>query len=101
MVYVMSESDHTDWCDHNYTIATLIAFLNYCLTIAFVIYSVRKIGEGYFRAYEKYENPNSIATEVWRFICKDIIVLIFIAFYIWTFVWDCVIFSFTGDETAI
>ncbi len=101
MIYVLSKSDHTDVCDNNYMIATVVEFINYILTVAFVIYAVRKIGEGYFKAYEKYQNPDSIAKEVWRFLCTDIIVLLFIVFYIWTFVWDCIVLAWTGDENAV
>mmetsp|Transcript_11297 Transcript_11297/g.11251 ORF Transcript_11297/g.11251 Transcript_11297/m.11251 type:complete len:98 (+) Transcript_11297:195-488(+) len=97
----MAKSEHTDWCEHNYVVAMIISIINFIITVAFVIYSVRKIGEGYFKAYEKYQNPNSIAKEVWKFICKDFVVLFFIVFYIWTFVWDCIILAWTNDENPV
>lgn len=98
LIYVLSDTDHVDNCDNNYVIANVIEFINYALMIAFVIYAVRKIGEGYYRAFEKYEQPDSILGEVGRFLCYDFIVLIFIAFAIWTFVWDIVVLAWAGDE---
>lgn len=98
LIYVLSESDHTDHCDKNYIIANVIEFINYVATIAFVIYCVKRIGEGYFKAFEKSAMPNSISKEVMKFVCYDVIVLIFIFFYIWTIVWDCIVFAWTSNE---
>jgi hypothetical protein len=98
LIYILSDTDHVDNCKHNYVVANVVEFINYALMIAFIIYAVRKIGEGYYRAFEKYENPDSIFSEVGRFLCYDFIVLFFIVFAIWTFVFDIVVLVWTGDE---
>jgi len=96
-IYMLGETEHSDFWEHNYTVANAVAFANYILTIAFVIYAVRKIGEGYYRAYEKQQNPK-IMSEVVKFLWYDFIVLFFILFAIWTFAWDIVMLTWTTDE---
>lgn len=98
LIYILVDTDHLDYCEYNYVVANVIEFVNYVLTIAFVIYSVKRIGEGYYKAYERHENPNSIGKEVLKFLCYDIIVLLFVFFFIWTFIWDIIVLAWANNE---
>lgn len=98
MIVTVANTDHVDHCDHNYIVANLVCFGIYVVDIVFVIYSVKKIGEGYFKSYERHGNNQSIASEVVKFLCYDIFVLLFILFALFAFAWNIVMLVWTNDE---
>lgn len=100
-IYTTSESEHTDYCENNYILANWIQFANYFITIAFTIYAVYKIGEGYYRAYEKDPKPKGLHSQIWKFLCYDFVMLLFIFFYIWTWVWDIIVLVWVGQEEDV
>lgn len=98
LIYTLVKAEHLDVCDNNYILANCIEFAVYAIDIAFVIYSVRKIGEGFYRTYETEEKPHAIGSEVVKFLCFDFFVLFFIFFYFASLAWDVVMLVWANSD---
>ena len=98
--YAIGDTSYNKHWDYSYIAANVVAFFNYVIDIIFVIYAFKRIGEGYYKAFEKENNPNSIPGKVWRFIGYYIFFLIFVILFIFSFIWDIIILAWANNDNA-